>query len=100
MLSNTPTDVREEGERDRKTSVEGSRRKEQWATQTKLMRILRLQQDNCSSPFILDLHTQKKWLLLVGLYPVGYVMPISWKFDGSRSAPEQLLSFLDDLGVH
>ena len=33
-------------------------------------------------------------------YPLGYQAPIFRKFNGSGSAREHLMSFVDDLGVH
>ncbi|KAJ1397145.1 hypothetical protein SESBI_32051 [Sesbania bispinosa] len=60
--------------------------------------MLRQERDNPDA--LLDLEPPLTEEVLAAPYPAGYQPPSFRKFDGTGSAREHLMCFLDDLGVH
>ncbi|KAJ1397727.1 hypothetical protein SESBI_31662 [Sesbania bispinosa] len=67
-------------------------------TQGELRRLLQVGKNSPSLTF--DLEPPLIEEILVIPYPVGYQSPSFRKFDGTGSAREHLMCFMDDLGVH
>ncbi|KAJ1403687.1 Ribonuclease H domain [Sesbania bispinosa] len=67
-------------------------------TQAKLRRMLRKERGSPDALF--NLEPPLKEEVLAMSYPTGYQSPSFRKFDGTGSAREHLMCFLDDLGVH
>ena len=88
----------ERGRPDREMTWESQERGEKWVTQEEVMRMLDARKDTQQNAFDLDPPYPPE--IARRPYPLGYQVPTFRKFDGSSSAREHLMSFVDDLGVH
>ena len=89
---------REKRHRGREGTEEPRGSESKWMTQEDVMKLLQTQRDERPSTF--DLEPPYPGAIARKPYPMGYQTPAFRKFDGSGSAREHLVSFVDDLGIY